>query len=90
SGTTVVGTAVTSGVVANGKASAQYVLPGGSGAGTYKVVASYSDVGANFQSADNSAGPAQLTVAQAASATSADSISVAAPTFQPVILSATI
>jgi hypothetical protein len=42
-GSTVIGTATTSGTVSNGSASVNYVLPGGTVAGTYTITADYSD-----------------------------------------------
>ncbi len=42
-GSTVIGVATTSNTVSNGAASVNYVLPGGTAAGTYTITASYSD-----------------------------------------------
>jgi hypothetical protein len=69
-GTTVIGTAV-SGPVSSGAASATYVLPGGTAAGTYTIEADYSDSAGNFDtSSDNTQ---TLTVNAAATTTTANS-----------------
>jgi hypothetical protein len=53
SGATPIGTAV-NGTVSNGAASASYTLPGGTGAGTYTIRASYSDTGGVYAASSDS------------------------------------
>ena len=81
-GTTPIGTAVTVSVV-NGAASASYVLPAGTGAGSYTIQAAYSGTGSFLASSDNthsliiSQAATDIAAANAAATVSAGSQAVA-------------
>jgi hypothetical protein len=79
---------VTSGTVSNGNASVSFTLPGGTGAGTYTITATY-NAGGNFAtSSDNTH---TLTVSGAATTTTAsNAIATFSASNQNVTLSATV
>jgi hypothetical protein len=60
----VIGKPVTSGTVNGGSANASFTLPGGTPAGTYTIIATYSG-GPDFNTSDNGKSPAQLVVNKA-------------------------
>jgi hypothetical protein len=71
SGSTMIGSPVTSGTVNGGAASASFNLPAGTPAGSYTIHARYADGSStNLQGGDNSASPATLTVGQVPTVTS--------------------
>jgi Bacterial Ig-like domain (group 3) len=87
SGTTVIGSAVIVDVV-NGTASASYVLPGATPAGTYTIQAAYNGTADFLGSTDTSH---SLTVSPATTSTGANSTSTMFDTFsQTALLSATV
>jgi hypothetical protein len=68
-GSTIIGTATTSGTVSNGQASVSYALPAGTAAGTYTIQAVYNP-GIDFTGSSDSAH--NLTVSAASTTTTAD------------------
>jgi hypothetical protein len=79
---------VTSGTVTNGVASAVFTVPGGTGAGSYAIIASYNPGGGYEASSDNSH---TLTIAQASTTTAASSQTVGySASSQNVSLTATV
>jgi hypothetical protein len=90
-GSSVVGSSVTSGTVSNGAASVTFTVPAGTAAGSYSVLAQYSDSVGNYLSSDDSASLSPIVVAPALTTTTVNTAYIEEnSTTESVVLAATV